>query len=241
MTTLFHQRLEKLGIPSVTDDYGPGTHSWPYWARDLRESIGPVTAALTHPVAAPRTFDYTSADASFGQYGWHVAVLSVPRGSSPRWAPPVQGASRWRRRSRLGHDGAALPPPYAIPGRRHGRWWADAAVYAHLGRSRRLPDHGLARVDRVYVPRALHGGSMSGPRIRPGTPAEIGRINTLITRAIGRASRNRPPAEPVHDARAPARSVPRLADVRRAADARRDPAAGGHRARDSAGRRQLSL
>ena len=35
---------------------------------------------------------------------------------------------------------------------------------------------------------------MSGPRIRPGTPAEIGRVNTLITRAIGRASRtDRPP------------------------------------------------
>ena len=35
---------------------------------------------------------------------------------------------------------------------------------------------------------------MSGPRIRPGTPAEIGRLNTLITRAIGRASRtDRPP------------------------------------------------
>ncbi len=35
---------------------------------------------------------------------------------------------------------------------------------------------------------------MSGPRIRPGTPAEIGRLNTLIARAIGRAGRtDRPP------------------------------------------------
>ncbi len=35
---------------------------------------------------------------------------------------------------------------------------------------------------------------MSGPRIRPGTPAEIGRLNTVITRAIARASRtDRPP------------------------------------------------
>ncbi len=50
LTKMFHARLVKLGIQSFYDDYGPGTHSWPYWARDLRQSIGPVTAALTHPV-----------------------------------------------------------------------------------------------------------------------------------------------------------------------------------------------
>ncbi len=74
MTTQFHRRLEQLGIPSVYEDYGPGTHSWPYWARDLRESIGPVTTALSRPGAAPRTFDYTSADASYSQYGWRVTL-----------------------------------------------------------------------------------------------------------------------------------------------------------------------
>lgn len=79
MTTLFHQRLKQLRIPSLTDDYGPGTHSWPYWARDLRESIGPVTAALTHPAAVPRTFDYTSADASYSQYGWRVTLHRAAR------------------------------------------------------------------------------------------------------------------------------------------------------------------
>lgn len=79
MTTLFHQRLEKLGIPSAFDDYGPGTHSWPYWARDLRESIGPVATALAHPAAAPRTFDYTSADASYRQYGWRVTLRRSAR------------------------------------------------------------------------------------------------------------------------------------------------------------------
>jgi S-formylglutathione hydrolase FrmB len=74
LTSLFHQRLEKLGIPSVYDDYGPGTHTWPYWARDLRQSIGPLSADLTHPAAARRRFDYTSADASYAQYRWRVAM-----------------------------------------------------------------------------------------------------------------------------------------------------------------------
>lgn len=31
-----HQRLDRLGIPHVWNAYGSGTHSWPYWQRDLR-------------------------------------------------------------------------------------------------------------------------------------------------------------------------------------------------------------
>lgn len=31
-----HQRLAALGIPHVWNAYGGGTHSWPYWQRDLR-------------------------------------------------------------------------------------------------------------------------------------------------------------------------------------------------------------
>src|SRR5207248_3939041 len=44
LTKLFHARLISLGITSLFDDYGPGTHAWPYWARDLRWSIGRVMA-----------------------------------------------------------------------------------------------------------------------------------------------------------------------------------------------------
>jgi S-formylglutathione hydrolase FrmB len=34
-----HERLRRLGIPHVWDDYGPGTHDWPYWRRDLLETL----------------------------------------------------------------------------------------------------------------------------------------------------------------------------------------------------------
>jgi len=34
-----HRRLQALGIRHVWDDYGPGTHDWPYWRRDLRETL----------------------------------------------------------------------------------------------------------------------------------------------------------------------------------------------------------
>jgi diacylglycerol O-acyltransferase / trehalose O-mycolyltransferase len=39
MSVSFHQRLLSLGIPHTWDDYGPGTHSWPYWQRDLTEAL----------------------------------------------------------------------------------------------------------------------------------------------------------------------------------------------------------
>ena len=42
MSVLFHQRLLSLGIPHIWDDYGPGTHSWPYWQRDLTEALPSV-------------------------------------------------------------------------------------------------------------------------------------------------------------------------------------------------------
>jgi esterase/lipase superfamily enzyme len=74
LTQLFHQRLLALHILSFYDDYGPGTHSWPYWTRDPRESIGPLLSAFARQVGAPRRFDFTSADASYSIYGWSVVM-----------------------------------------------------------------------------------------------------------------------------------------------------------------------
>jgi diacylglycerol O-acyltransferase / trehalose O-mycolyltransferase len=41
-----HARLRALGIRHVWDDYGPGTHDWPYWRRDLRETLPDLVRAL---------------------------------------------------------------------------------------------------------------------------------------------------------------------------------------------------
>jgi S-formylglutathione hydrolase FrmB len=35
----FVQRLGQLGIPARFDAYGPGTHTWPYWQRELHRSL----------------------------------------------------------------------------------------------------------------------------------------------------------------------------------------------------------
>jgi S-formylglutathione hydrolase FrmB len=45
----FVARLRQLGIPVRFDDYGPGTHDWPYWERELRRSLPLVLDALRRP------------------------------------------------------------------------------------------------------------------------------------------------------------------------------------------------
>ncbi len=74
LSILFHNRLQALGIPSHFDDYGPGTHSWPYWARDLKWSIDTIMDDLAHPPATPSAVTYTSADNAYSVYGWTVTT-----------------------------------------------------------------------------------------------------------------------------------------------------------------------
>jgi S-formylglutathione hydrolase FrmB len=74
LTQLFHNRLSALGIPSVYDDYGAGTHSWPYWARDLRWSIDAVMADFAHPGPAPSPVQFTTAAPTYSVFGWNVTV-----------------------------------------------------------------------------------------------------------------------------------------------------------------------
>jgi S-formylglutathione hydrolase FrmB len=74
MTNDFHDRLETLGIPSTFLDYGPGTHSWPYWARDLKWSISRIAADFATPASNPAAVDYTIADPSYSIYGWSVQL-----------------------------------------------------------------------------------------------------------------------------------------------------------------------
>jgi S-formylglutathione hydrolase FrmB len=74
LTLLFHNRLQALGIPSLYDPYGPGTHSWPYWARDLSWSICPIMNDFAHPLAAPSPVYYTTAAPAYSVFGWSVAI-----------------------------------------------------------------------------------------------------------------------------------------------------------------------
>ena len=46
MSVSLHERLASLGIPHLWNDYGPGTHSWPYWQRDLSEAMPSLMSSL---------------------------------------------------------------------------------------------------------------------------------------------------------------------------------------------------
>jgi S-formylglutathione hydrolase FrmB len=47
MSVSFHNRLVALGIPHIWDDYGSGTHNWPYWQRDLRQALPSILTTLS--------------------------------------------------------------------------------------------------------------------------------------------------------------------------------------------------
>ena len=75
----FQQRLNSLNIPAFYDAYGNGTHSFAYWARDLRESIDKIEADFENPAPDPAQFTYTSADDTYSVYGWTVQTNRTAR------------------------------------------------------------------------------------------------------------------------------------------------------------------
>ena len=46
MNIALFARLRQLRIPVTTDFYGPGTHTWPYWERELHRSLPILLGAL---------------------------------------------------------------------------------------------------------------------------------------------------------------------------------------------------
>jgi len=71
-TVGFHNVLQTVGIHSFFEDYGPGTHTFAYWARDLRDVLPKFMADFSQNNDAPAKFTYATADASYSIYGWDV-------------------------------------------------------------------------------------------------------------------------------------------------------------------------
>jgi S-formylglutathione hydrolase FrmB len=113
LTQLFRDEVVKRGIPIDYHDYGPGTHTWPYWTRDLQEVIGPVMDDFAHPTATPRAIEYASADDRWQQWGWSVAFQRPAREFSTLSNAGARGFT-------LAGSGAAtvLTPPFYRPGAR---------------------------------------------------------------------------------------------------------------------------
>jgi diacylglycerol O-acyltransferase/trehalose O-mycolyltransferase len=59
-TIAFVERLRQLGIPVRFDAYGPGTHDWPYWQRELHRSLPLLLAALRRPAPTSPTLQHAT-------------------------------------------------------------------------------------------------------------------------------------------------------------------------------------
>ncbi|MDX2166709.1 MAG: alpha/beta hydrolase family protein [Deltaproteobacteria bacterium] len=81
-TRLFHGHLEAARIPHGYTYYGAGTHSWPYWARDLREYLPGLMARFADPPPPRRTVGYLSYDDVWQAFGWRVALDRDARDAS---------------------------------------------------------------------------------------------------------------------------------------------------------------
>jgi S-formylglutathione hydrolase FrmB len=76
-TQHFHDHLVEAGIPSDYNDYTYGTHTWPYWTRDLQQYVPRMMRDFAHP-KTPRKVTYASYDRSWSQWGWSVAMQRTP-------------------------------------------------------------------------------------------------------------------------------------------------------------------
>jgi S-formylglutathione hydrolase FrmB len=93
LTLLFRAHLEALDIPSFLRDYGPGTHAWPYWQRDLRETVGPLMDEFAHPGPAPARVGYRSAENRWSVWGYDVAMHRPAREFSSLQSGTISGFS----------------------------------------------------------------------------------------------------------------------------------------------------
>lgn len=110
----FQARLNSLHIPAYFDAYGPGTHAWTYWNRDLKRSIDRIMYNFAHPAPTPRSFTYASADNQFAVYGWRVTAHRPAREFSTL-------TTDGRRSFTLAGSGAAsvVTPPFYRPGQNY--------------------------------------------------------------------------------------------------------------------------
>jgi S-formylglutathione hydrolase FrmB len=60
------------GCDAYFEAYGDGTHSWPYWTRDLQWSLPYIMSDFANPLPAPSQINYTSGENSYSVYGWSV-------------------------------------------------------------------------------------------------------------------------------------------------------------------------
>ena len=70
MTQALMAQLDGAKIPYTAELYGPGTHTWPYWKRDLAHFLGWLRPRIGHAPPVPARFDVRAARPHFTAWGW---------------------------------------------------------------------------------------------------------------------------------------------------------------------------
>ncbi len=76
MNRRFAGALHAARVGFTSYFYGRGTHSWPYWLRDLRHFLPLMEHTFAHPLPSPSqvAFDYRTASRTAEIWGWRFAI-----------------------------------------------------------------------------------------------------------------------------------------------------------------------
>ena len=88
-TRHFYDHLVAQHIPAYYDNYVYGTHSFPYWARDLKAYLPKMMADFAHP-KSPKVVSYTTIDKKWSQWGYSV---SLDRNADQEFSSLTDGTS----------------------------------------------------------------------------------------------------------------------------------------------------
>jgi S-formylglutathione hydrolase FrmB len=157
-----HQRLQKLHIPHVFDDYGPGHHLWPYWNRDLKETLPAIMARFRKGSRPPARITFNAAEPTYSVYGWTVSVkrpamefsrlanasrrgFTLSGSGSATVTTPAVFVPGGRYRATVAQGGAATSVP--VRANRNGR----LRVAVALGPGNRLQEYTPGATTRVFT------------------------------------------------------------------------------------------
>ena len=69
-----HEQLAQAKVPHVYDDYGPGSHTWFYWTRELADTLPQLMKVFAERRPAPTTVTHAAVEPSYSLYGWDVRL-----------------------------------------------------------------------------------------------------------------------------------------------------------------------
>jgi S-formylglutathione hydrolase FrmB len=113
-TLSFTGAADRAQLPYYLDDYTFGTHTWPYWARDLRDLMPRLMQVFAAPSTPPVT-SYESIDPTWTQWGWTVANHRAPSRAFSRLS---DGTAAGLTLNGFG-SATVTTPAYYVPGSVH--------------------------------------------------------------------------------------------------------------------------